>query len=490
MSGEVSDFDILRDIVSVPVDDSVERLRETLFDKQKEVIDDPAKRVAWLCSRRAGKTQSAVRKLLITALGRPRSVCLYFATTLKAARKLVWDSPEGIPFLIDSMKLPATYSNSEHRVDCFNGSKIWISGAEDEKDASRWLGVRSDLDIIDESQEFPDHVLRHLIFRVLSPSLMDRGGSLVLSGTPHPACFGTFFEATKEETGTLKTHRWTFRQNPFLKDPETWLAEECLQRGMHPQDPEYEREFNGRWVREDSALVYQFNEKMNWYDELPVAVGDRYWVLGVDLGWEDATAFVLGTYETKSPFFHVVEAFSKKHLLTDQIAETIKGFQAQHPDMRIIMDCGGLGKTISEDMRQRYGIPIAAAQKTEKLAHQRNMNNDLRTGKLFVHRQCRSLVDQMHLLRKQPDGKEETNKPNDLCDATLYCHRTARAFQGRPDEPKVKKVATPDVVERLLFENAMKQAKEQSRMDQDAFGDYDRARSSLGGGGWYREDEF
>ncbi|MDA4132010.1 MAG: hypothetical protein OK454_02635 [Thaumarchaeota archaeon] len=463
-------LDILRQIVSVPKDDPVARLRATLFPQQLATVDENAKRAARLCSRRAGKTSGIMRRQLIKRLSRPKSVGLYFATTLKAARKLVWDGPESIPFLIDSMHLPATYSNSEHRVDFFNGSKLWISGAEDEKDASRWLGVASDDDDIDEAQEFPDHVLRHLVFRVLSPSLMDRGGSLWMSGTPHPACFGMFYEATKEKNPTLKTHRWTWRDNPFLKDPAAWLAEECLQRGISNDDPEYQREFDGIWVREDSALIYRYSKELNSFEgEVPPTTGERCWVLGIDLGWEDATAFVLGTYDSHSPFFYVTDAFSKKHLLTDQIAQEIRDIQVRHTDMRIVMDCGGLGKTISEDLRQRYGLPIVAAQKTEKLAHQMNMNNDLRTGKIKIHISCKGLTDQMHLLRRDPaTGQEVKNMPNDLCDANLYCHRMARAYQGRLPEPKTRtKNLNPDQLERFLLEQQLKYVKEQGKVEDD-----------------------
>jgi hypothetical protein len=142
--------------------------------------------------------------------------------------------------------------------------------------------------------------------------------------------------------------------------------------------------------------------------------------------------------------------------------------QGRHPDMRIVMDCGALGKIISEDLRQRYGLPIIAAQKTEKLAHQMNVNNDLRTGKVKIHSSCKGLTDQMHLLRRGPDGKEVTNIPNDLCDAFLYCHRMARAYQGRAPEPRVRtKNLDSKQLEDFLLEQQLKHVKEQGKVEDD-----------------------
>ena len=108
-------LDILRQIVSTPKDDPAGRLRATLFPEQLATVDETTKRAARLCSRRAGKTSSIMRRQLIRRLENPKTTGIYFATTLKAARKLTWDSVDSIPFLIDSLKLPATYSNSEHR---------------------------------------------------------------------------------------------------------------------------------------------------------------------------------------------------------------------------------------------------------------------------------------------------------------------------------------------------------------------------------------
>jgi hypothetical protein len=54
--------------------------------------------------------------------------------------------------------------------------------------------------------------------------------------------------------------------------------------------------------------------------------------------------------------------------------------------------------------------------------------------------------------------------PNDLCDAFLYCHRMARAYQGRAPEPRVRtKNLDSDQLERFLLEQQLKMVKEQDK---------------------------
>ena len=201
-----------------------------------------------------------------------------------------------------------------------------------------------------------------------------------------------------------------------------------MARKTYATNPVYLREWKGQWIRSEDSLVYKYSEEKNFYNEVPYHEYDFDFVLGVDLGFEDATGFVIGAYSPDLPFFYVVESFKQSKLLPSEIAQKIHEYNDIYNFTSIVADTGGLGKSIVEEMRQRWGLAIRPAEKRNKAAYIELMNSDLAAGNILVDGMS-DLVDEWRLLQWDEDRRKEDGRfDNHLSDACLYAWRESRHF--------------------------------------------------------------
>ena len=119
----------------------------------------------------------------------------------------------------------------------------------------------------------------------------------------------------------------------------------------------------------------------------------------------------------------------------DAAQELLRLTEHFEPDS-IVMDTGGLGKSIAEEFSRRYDLPIKAAEKTDKMGHIEMLNNDLQTGKMKIIREHnQEVLHQMKILQKLDNGKEDPSVPNDVVDAVLYAWRECYHYTFNPSEP-------------------------------------------------------
>ena len=415
------------------------RLRNTLFKQQLDLVFDAQhpKRVA-CCSRRAGKTQGLIRGMILRALERPRSVIAYFGMTLKSARKIVWDVPDGIPDIITQLGIDAVceVNESEHRVSFKNGSVLWVTGCETKPDARMWKGLRYDLAIVDEAQDWTEEILAYLVHEVLSPALMDRKGEMVLTGTPSALLDGLFYQAANGNRKGWSVHSWTCFENPHL-DAKAFVKAEMEDRGLLESDPIVQREFYGRWVRDVNTQLYQYQPGRNDYTELPQANAWQH-VLGIDYGSRDLTTFVLNSFRQYDRCVYTSEAYGESmagQASVTRSKEIIQSFQQKcGPGLQIVADAGALGLFISDELRVRYGIPVLAAKKQEKAAAIRLLNDQMRLGLKRYGPSTSKLKDQLLKVQLDPRTQiEKASSPCDYADADLYGWRHCYAYLAQPE---------------------------------------------------------
>ncbi len=442
-----------------------DRVLSGLFPAQLAFARDPAKRKAALCSRRAGKTTTDIRGLLAAALDYPESICAYIGLDRRSAKRNFWR-----PFKRYCARsgLDVKLNESELSADFQNGSHVIVGGANDEDDIEKYRGVAIRRAILDECASFRPHI-ETLIDDVLSPATMDVDGDIWMTGTPSALCAGIFHDATCGVQPGWATHRWTFRDNVFLPGATEWVERERERRGWGLDHPTYRREYCAEWVRDDSAVLYHFDDARNFFTDLPAPDGDRRWILAVDLGWEDATTFVLACYDSGSPVLWVTHAEEQQHWIPSRIAERIVELRSRLPNSALVMDCGALGKSIAEEFKSRYRLPVVAADKTDKMAFVRMVNDDLELGRVRISRDCGSLVAEMRLLQRGADGKEDARSKNNLCDGLLYAHRYAKPHLGRPN-PRILPLTSDQEAARI--EKLRVASIKRSRDDWMSYGDY------------------
>lgn len=408
-------------------------LRASLFKQQRALFDDKSRYKAAVCSRRAGKSRYASIELLARALMHPSSFALYLGLNRQVSKEIMWD------VLKDSAKefeIDVRWHESELTGRLQNGSYVKVIGADHKRVVEALRGPKRSVAIIDEAGSF-SRLLETLIDDALEPSLADLGGPIVLLGTPPPLLGGYFYEKTIRHK-LYSYHHWTLLDNPYMPNAKEWLEELKKKRNWSDDNPTYRREYLGEFVHDDAARVYKFRKER---DTVSVAqMPQMQWqkVVGLDLGWNDATAISLIYYHPKHPFAYVVKANKYRGYTVHRIAQILQELMAREKPERIIADTGGLGKMICEELKQRYNLPITAAEKTEKMAHIELINSDYREGRLKVLDTLHDLISQYETLQWDDHQKETAGQENDLCDAVLYPWRFSYHYwhQETPLQPR------------------------------------------------------
>jgi hypothetical protein len=401
------------------------RFMKSLHEKQVLFAEDKSTRKAALCTRRAGKTTVSAFIMCRTALEYEGCLIPYITITLDNAKKVMW---EELKILNRKWGFEMVFNETTATATFPNGSRIWMLGAKHKDDIERLRGPKYPLVVLDEAASFGAHI-ENLLQEVLEPALLDYEGTMLMIGTPGPVPAGLFYEVTNGKWENWTVHKWTLFDNPYL--PEKVRNLEYLLRTTRSsvEDPKFQREYLGRWVIDDSNLVYRFNPARNVYAQLPEE--DWYFNLGIDLGFNDDTAFVVGAYSHTSPNFYVVETYKEPKMDITSVANKIKEYDAKYAFTRKVIDSGALGKMIVAELSARHGLSLEPAEKKDKLGHIENFNSDLLMGRILIHETANELMTEMMEL-PWAEGKREEHSgyANHLTDACLYAWRDAKHYAG------------------------------------------------------------
>ena len=404
--------------------------RPKLFNQQANFIRDPRKLKAALCSRRAGKSHMAGCYVIAEALKHPRSTVPYVALTRGHAKRIMWKT------LIDLTRPYTPQVNlTELRITLSNGSDIVLAGANDEATAEVFRGQKFPLVVLDECASFRSH-FREMVEEVIEPALIDMNGTLAMIGTPSAACRGLFYDATTAKDSPYSVHHWTILDNPFIPHAKEWLAERMRERGWTEDTPAYRREWLGEWVASTDSQVYAFSRERNIATSIPQKMN---YILGIDLGYDDETAFVVVGYRPDDPRLYVLETYAKSEMIITDIVRKVEELTSRYGSfVRIVADTGGLGKQIAAEIRKRYGVPVFPAEKTQKAEFIQLLNDDLRSGKILVSPAEINFIEEITALQwdEEKEGRfiEDPRFANHRCDAFLYAWRESCHYLAKPPE--------------------------------------------------------
>lgn len=450
------------------------RLEDVCFQEQIEFIEHPSRLKSCVTGRRAGKTYCCAAYLLHTALNRANSTSLYITLTRSNAKKIIWPTLLELNYLY---QLKGVVNESDLSITFGNGSRIFLSGASDSAEVEKFRGLGLALCIIDETQSFKDY-LETLIEEVISKALYDYDGTLALIGTPGPVPSGYFHKCSQSDV--YSHHRWTMFNNPFIKaksgkTPQEILDQDLARKGVTIHDSSIRREVFAEWVTDSDSLVFHYDANLNDYKEQPPLTD---YVIGVDLGFDDADAIaVLGWSADSSSIYLVEEVVTRGDTLTD-LAVKLEAVIARYNPLRIVMDTGGLGKKLAEELRKRYSLPIQAAEKARKFEYIELLNDALRTGRFKAQKRSQFAQDSMLVEWDRTNLNKLAVKNSfhsDIADAVLYGYREALHWLFTPKPPTVDK-HTPEwyaQIERQLEEEAeerLSQHRQEQEVDEDPWG--------------------
>lgn len=421
------------------------RIEDYCFDKQIQFIRDTSRFKDAVCSRRSGKSVSCAADLIDTALNWPGDVA-YITLDRKTAKKILWRT---LLQIIKEYKISAKIDNTELIISFGNGNNIFVSGAKDASEIEKFRGLALRKVYIDEVQSFRSYI-KDLVEDVIEPALTDYNGSLVLIGTPGPVPSGFFYTAS--HSPGWSHHHWSMQDNPHIKlksgrEPLDIIKELAERRGLSITDPSIQREYFGKWEKDENSLVLRFNPGRNIIVGVPE---NLQYVLGIDIGWNDADAIaVLGYSSTTNNVYLVEEWVQSKQTIGELVVE-IKRLQGKYEPVKMVMDAGALGKKIQEEILQRYQINIDAAEKSRKHEFISLFNDDLMTGAFKAIPDTRFEED-CNLVQWDYDNPEKPvisrRYHSDVVDATIYAWRECRHY-FKP-EPKAQKPTVDQYMKEL-----------------------------------------
>lgn len=423
-------------------------ITQFLFDKQLAFVEDPAPFKVAVCSRRAGKTIACAAHLIHTAINNKDSTNLYITLSGTSGKRIIWKEFKKI---IKNFDLKTKINDLELSITFQNGAVIYIVGAKDATEIEKFRGLPIKLCYIDECQSFREYI-KDLIDDIIGPALIDYAGSLCLIGTPGPVPTGYFHECAVLSKEWAK-HHWTFWDNPFIPITSKMTHQQVFDREMRRRgttinDPSIQREWFGKWVLDSDSLLIHYDSNKNHYFDLP-AKNKYHYVLGIDIGYKDADALAVLGYSDDDPMTYLVEEVVTPKQGITELVQQIQILQQKYDIIKMVMDMGGLGKKIGEEIIRRYQIPVEAADKTRKMENIELMNDALRTGKLKAKSDSKFVQDsylvEIDRDKSKPDRIVVSSRyHSDIIDAVLYAFKLSPAYAYEPPKPQYPKWGTKE----------------------------------------------
>jgi hypothetical protein len=441
-----------------------EAMLGSLLPEQRRAIEDPSLLKAFFCTRRAGKTWAIGTALFLAALAFAGCSCLYLGLTKDTSRRIL--NKDVMRIINAHFGIGARWHDRDHCWILPNESRIYLQGADaNSYEIAKVVGQKYRVAVLDEVSKFR-HDVHAMVYGALMPAMGDDLGTIILSGTPSNITAGLFYDVTTGAAGGWSMHQWTWRENIFKRDNIRRLHDELVAANpLIVTTPLYRQEWLGQWVVDTSALVYRFREDKNTIDALPKPRHEYTYILGVDLGFTDPSALVVGAYHEHDPALYVVYAVKRAGLIISDVADLIRGlwyqpsmgFRGPFPFAAMVADASQLQGV--EEMRQHHHLPLEAAEKPGKRGVIEVMNSDLQTARMKLLPEARwddpknpdlvgewgSLIwDEKKLAALPKRWEEDPRFPNHLADACLYMWRKARNYDALPEAPKAPAPFTPE----------------------------------------------
>lgn len=239
-----------------------------------------------------------------------------------------------------------------------------------------------------------------------------------------------------------------------LDDNPSLNAEEYDKMLAELAPAEREQLRHGRWVRDASMLVFPYFNEDCLVDDVPEL--ERF-VLGVDFGLRDATAFTVIGWRAEDPCAYIVHMHKATGLSPSDAAEIITDLSNTYPFERIVGDSQGLGTGYVEEAKRRFGIAIEGAEKNNKRGYIELLNGAVANGKLKVLRGVHhELYAETSSLPWKDENREKAHEgfENHLCDSLLYGWRACYNYLEKTSAALPEK-GTPE--HRAMVNETMKE---------------------------------
>tara|TARA_R110002126_G_scaffold172712_8_gene321525 strand:- start:3830 stop:5260 length:1431 start_codon:yes stop_codon:yes gene_type:complete len=421
---------------------------DACFPEQWDFIIHPATMKAVQCTRRAGKSYSAGIYAFKEAHSTPGVSVVIIGLTRDSVKRIFY---KDILKKIDSrFNLKANFNGSDLTATLPNGSIIYLLGVDaNPTDMDKLLGQKNKLVIIDESAFYRQNMDK-LVYEILRPSIIDYGGTICMISTTSNITKSLYYDVTNDNKGGWEVFKWTAYANPHIA--ENWGKEIIFLKENTPgieATPHFRRMYLNEWHIDESGVIYKYAKGINSVcNALPENGGPWRYVLGIDLGYNDPTAFVVCAYSEYDPRLFLVKSLKKSKMIVKDVADEIAKLSKQYSFETMVVD--NASKQVVEELKQRYNIPLIAANKTDKRDYIELLNSDMLVGNIQVIGE-QDIVPEWEALvwdeRALDKGKyvEHPGLDNHLCDAFLYAWRWCFQFSSKPKGVPIPKGSEAEV---------------------------------------------
>lgn len=395
------------------------------FPQQRDAARSRAPYEAWQVSRRGGKTTTVMLIFHEDGSTHPDAQYIYLAKTAKSAKHITWGMAKRFA---RSYGLKWESNVADQTFTQPNGARLVISGADNPQLTDLFHGGRNRGVFLDEVPFWANVDVGAFIEEVLSPTLADENGILRLMSRPGYRKAGYFWDACAGKLPGWGVRKWGWEDNHHVADAvRAYLAQRIESNPDIVETPAYRRNWLNEWVEDSSALAYRFDAERCGVAEWELDPGDRV-VLGLDLGWLDASAFSVITWSDRHPYVVELESHAQTEMLLEAVAARCRMYLETYPGIVMVGDPSR--RQAFEELRKRYNLPILPAEKTEKRHWMEQINSDYAVGNIKIKSPGTSAhvaeMDRLTVTRAPGGSVRETHgQPNDCCDAFLYAYRYA-----------------------------------------------------------------
>lgn len=420
----------------------LDKFQEDSFPPQWKFITSKARLKAALTTRRAGKSMGDALYFLKEGIENPGSSMIYCGLTDASAWRILWKDCLKKLGKEYNINLKGVKSEYTVRLEDF-GSVIYFLGVENNEDEmAKALGQKYRLCIVDEAAMFSQDI-KSLVYDILFPATSDYEGTVCLTGMPSNNTKSFFYDVTTGAEPGWEIHKWSVLDNPYMAEKMKRQIEFLKKSNPHLENtPTFKQHYLGEWAVENRSRIYNFDKKRDVFDHL-MPGREWYYVMGVDLGYDDPTAFCILAYRDYDPNLYVVECYKKTKMTISEVAERIKHYCRYYRLNKIIID--GSAKQAVEELKQRHGLSLTPADKSGKADFIHLCNDDLSHGRVRVKSTgCEALINEWDVLvwdEKALLNKgiyvEPSRAKNHCADAFLYAWRYCYNWVDRGIETKM-----------------------------------------------------
>ena len=393
----------------------------TLFDKQLAVLNSGNGVKLICCSRRAGKTRLLVALLLIEALRRPNTLCIYIGETAELSEQLI---NAAVNEIVDTCHLKDKRGRRFDWKKIDNGSSIMVRGLSNTKDPDQIRGNKAKVIVIDEFFHLKSELLEYLQTEVLEPMQMDYADDykFICAGTP-PQVKGTYGEHVWK-TWDVDHFTWTWEDNPHPVDVEArrkYIEDKLREKGLDWTSTYARREYLGEWAYDDDLVLYPEFHTYNPREAVPqfnisrvligidYGVGDNDTIFGI--AWDDESGRGYQFWEDKFNRLDIKDrTISQLEYLKGQVAAcwrtALDFFPTLSPheaNKRILWDADDNDQHVTDELN--INIRLSGTLNGEDLSTLRlNIQNAHKTEKVMMFDKIRDLLRTAGLLLIE-DGK-------------------------------------------------------------------------------------